>query len=754
MAVDGSALGCHLVDDLQFETDRARFLGREGTPADPAAMSSGVALSGTTGPVLDPIFSLRRRFRLGPGGSAVIGFTLALAESRDVALALADKYHEASAVARAFELAWAHSQVEHEHRNWSPEDAHLYQRLGSHLLFAGPALRATAAVIAANHLAQPALWRFGVSGDRPIILARIAEAAELSLVRQLLVAHTFLRLKGLEAELILLDEERAGDSEGVSEQLTQLVRETGGDDLANKPGGVFVLRRELLTEDEAILLEAAARVVLDGARGSLSTQLDRIEWVRSQPEPLAPTQPSGQWNDEPVCLPPGLQFDNGLGGFSADGHEYCVLIRASIPYSGLSAQNGQPGRSTNPKPILPPAPWINVVANPTVGFLISEGGAGYTWAGNSQTNRLTGWSNDPVIDPPSEVIYLRDEQTGEIWCPTPLPIPAEAPVLVRHGQGYTIFASNAHGLEHELTLSVPAEDPVKLVLLRIRNATTHPRRLSATFYVEWVLGMSRDASAMHVVTELDPDTGALLARNAFRTDFGGRMAFIDVNRRPRTITADRNEFLGRHGSLAAPAALGRTELSGRVGAGIDPCAAVQAKFELAPGETTEIVFQIGEAESVDAVRALVRRYWDAGSTAKAVQESKSGWDDVLGAVEVSTPDPALDLLLNRWLLYQVRSCRLWARSAFYQSGGAYGFRDQLQDVMALLHAAPAEARARFCARPHANSWKETFSTGGTRLSDVGFAPASRTIFSGFPMLRACTWRQPEIHQSLRSRYLT
>ena len=565
MAVDRAALGCQLVGDLQFETDRARFLGRGRTPADPAAVGLGVALSGTTGPVLDPVFSLRRGFRIGPGGSAVIGFTLALAESRDAALALADKYHEASAVARAFELAWAHTQVEHEHRNWSPEDAHLYQRLGSHLLFAGPALRASAAIIAANHLAQPALWRFGVSGDRPIILARIAEEAELSLVRQLLVAHGFLRLKGLEADLVLLDEERDSDSEGVSEQLAQVVREAGFDELANRPGGVFVLRKEELSEDEAILLEATARVVLDGARGSLSTQLDRIEWVRSQPELLVPEQPPGHWNDEPVRLPEGLQFDNGLGGFSADGREYCLLIRSLDPYSGLSSQNGQAGRASNPRPILPPAPWINVVANPTVGFLISESGAGYTWAGNSQTNRLTGWSNDPVIDPPSEVVYLRDEQTGETWCPTPLPIPSEAPVLVRHGQGYTVFTSNSHGLEHELTLSVPVNDPIKLVVLRIRNATAQPRRLSATFYVEWVLGTTRDASAMHVVTELDPDTGALLARNAFRADFGARVAFVDLNRRPRTITADRNEFLGRHGSLAAPAVMGRSELSGRRG---------------------------------------------------------------------------------------------------------------------------------------------------------------------------------------------
>jgi cyclic beta-1,2-glucan synthetase len=392
-------------------------------------------------------------------------------------------------------------------------------------------------------------------------------------------------------------------------------------------------------------------------------------------------------------LPADLQFDNGLGGFSADGCEYCLLIGAGDPPAGSGSQNGQPGQATVPKPLLPPAPWINAIANPTLGFLVSESGSGYTWAGNSQTNRLTGWSNDPVIDPPSEAVFVRDELTGEIWSPTPFPIASQAPALVRHGQGYTVFERNTHGIEHELTLSVPRHDSVKLIQLRIRNTTTQARQLSATFYADWVLGTTRDASAMHVVTELDPDTGALLARNAFRADYGAHLAFVDVNRRPRTISGDRNEFLGRHGSLAAPAALGRSELSGRVGAGIDPCAAIQTKFGLSPGESVEIIFQIGEAESIEAVRELVRRYWDPATTNKAFQEMKSDWDRVLSAVSVRTPDPAFDLLLNRWLLYQVRSCRLWGRSAFYQSGGAYGFRDQLQDVMSLLHAAPEEARA-------------------------------------------------------------
>ncbi|MCA1686549.1 MAG: glycosyl transferase family 36, partial [Planctomycetia bacterium] len=351
------------------------------------------------------------------------------------------------------------------------------------------------------------------------------------------------------------------------------------------------------------------------------------------------------------------------------------------------------GPEAGPHPGLPPAPWVNVVANPGFGFVVSEAGSGFTWARNSQANRLTPWGNDPTSDPPGEVVYLRDEETGQVWNPTPLPIPSAEPTLVRHGQGYTVFERNAQGLSHELVLFVPPDDPVKLIRLRVNNSGDRPRRLSATFYAEWVLGATRDAAAMHVVSEVDPETGALLARNAFRPEFASRVAFADVDARPRTLTADRAEWLGRHGSVASPAAMARVELSGRAGAVLDPCAAIQVKFDLKPGETRDVIFLLGEADGPEAARDLLRRYREPGRVARALEEAKGRWDAVLGAVRVRTPDAAMDLLLNRWLLYQVLSCRVWARSALYQSGGAYGFRDQLQDVTALVFGAPDLARA-------------------------------------------------------------
>ncbi|MBX6313467.1 MAG: glycosyl transferase family 36, partial [Isosphaeraceae bacterium] len=685
-AVEGSAMG-----DLEYETDRARFLGRGRTPASPAALDPGATLTGTTGPVLDPIVSLRQRLHLEPGGWAVLSFTTAVADSREEALSLADHFREPHAVVRAFDLAWAHSLAEIRHRGWSSEDLHLYQRLAAPLIYAGTALRAPAAVLAANHQGQSGLWRYGISGDRPILLARLSNPDQLGLASQLLVAHTYLRLKGLEFDLVFLSEQPTGYREELYTQLLEIVRASDAHDLADKPGGVFVRKAALMPEEDKVLLQAAARVVLVGDRGSLATQLDRLERPARLPGPLVAAREPSAERDGELTLPTDLSFFNGLGGFTSDGREYFLLVQGPARWGVLG--NGKLTREAASRPVLPPAPWINVVANSCFGFLVSESGSGYTWAGNSQANRLTPWNNDPVADPPGEVVYLRDEETGAFWTPTPLPRPDGAPTLVRHGQGYSSFERHTQGLHQELTLTVPPDDPIKLIRLIIRNTSDRPRHLSATFYAELVLGTTRDAAPMHVVTEIDPETGALLARNAFRTDFAGRVTFVDVDRRPRTLTADRIEFLGRHGSVDAPAALGRVELSGRVGAALAPCAAIQAKFDLAPGESTEITFLLGEAEGLDDAHRLWRRYREPGRAAAALEEAKGSWERLLTTVQVRTPDPALDLLLNRWLLYQVQSCRVWGRSAFYQSGGAFGFRDQLQDIMALVYAAPDEARA-------------------------------------------------------------
>jgi cyclic beta-1,2-glucan synthetase len=683
-AVDGPVLG-----DLQYETDRARFLGRGRTPANPAVLEPGAVLSGTTGAVLDPVFSLRRRVRLAPGTSLSLAFTTAAAESREEALALADQYHDVHGVNRAFELAWAHTQVELRHLSLSAEEAHLYQRLAGHVFYAGPALRAAGAV-AANTQGQPGLWRHGISGDRPIVLARIAEAEELGLARQLLLAHTYWRLKGLEVDLVLLNEHPASYLEELHQQLQNLIRASDAHALADKPGGVFLRQAAHLSEDDKVLLQAAARAVLAGNRGSLAAQVDRLEAAPELPPALVPTEQPGR---APRELPSGnhkkeeLLFDNGLGGFTPDGREYVIRLAAREEKPAAGRRGRRPGR-----PELPPAPWVNVVANPNFGFFVSESGGGYTWAGNSQANRLTPWTNDPVSDPPGEVVYLRDEATGEYWTPTPFPLGRNT--VVRHGQGYTRFVQESQGLAQELLVFVPPDDPVKLIRLKVRNVGPRPRRLSAAFFAEWVLGSWREQAASQVVSSLDPESGALLARNAWANDFANRVAFADVSARPRTLTADRTEFLGRNGSVAAPAALGRVELSGRTGPLLDPCAALMARLDLAPGEEKEVVFLLGQAGTVDEARQLLRRYREPGRVQAALDEARAGWDRLLGAVQVRTPDPALDLLLNRWLLYQVLSCRVWGRSAFYQSGGAYGFRDQLQDVMALVYGAPQEARAQ------------------------------------------------------------
>jgi cyclic beta-1,2-glucan synthetase len=690
------------ISEVEYETDRARFLGRGRTPAAPAAMEPGARLSNTTGPVLDPIFSIRRRFRLEPGGVLSMLFCTGVAKSREEALALADQYRDAQAVSRVFDLAWAHTQVELRHLQITTADVHLFQRLASHLLYAGPALRARSDILVANKQGQPGLWRYGISGENPILLVRVGSTEELPLVRHVLLAHSYWHMKGLAVDLVLLSEQPASYVEELFQQIQEAVRSSHSHGLADKPGGVFVRKTSQMPEEDQVLLQAAARVVLVGRRGSLSIQLaellDRAVAAGPLPERFAPRRRPQRGGNEPaLSLPADLLFSNGHGGFTPDAREYCLLPYrkpASTPHSHRGGRRHEPRCPSYELYCFPPAPWINVIANPLCGFLVSESGLGYTWTNNSQQFRLTPWSNDPVADPPAEVVYLRDEETGEVWTPTPRPLGQGAPTLVRHGQGHTRFERRSHGLMQELRVFVAADDPVKMLSLRVWNPSNRLRRLSATYYAEWVLGTVRDQAPLNVRTRLDDQSGAILADNPFAADFAEQVAFVDVNLRPRTMTADRTEFLGRNSSVQSPAALGRVGLSGRVGRGLDPCAAVQTVIEVPPGEEREVVFFLGAAGDVGTVRELLQRYKQPGRVRAAWEEVQQRWERVLSAVQVRTPDPAVDVLLNRWLVYQVLSCRLWGRSAFYQSGGAYGFRDQLQDVMALVYGAPEEMRAQ------------------------------------------------------------
>ena len=426
----------------------------------------------------------------------------------------------------------------------------------------------------------------------------------------------------------------------------------------------------MLSAEVRNLLQTVARVVIVSRRGSLAEQVKRLQEIAPAAEPprLAPRSVA----PAEFVAPPPLEFFNGVGGFDRDGREYVTILDGD--------------QET-------PAPWVNVIANPSFGFQVSADGSGYTWSVNSRENQLTPRSNDPVSDSPGECIYVRDEDNGEVWTATALPIRNDASrYIARHGQGYSRFEHTSHGIALDLLQFVPLDEPVKISRLKIKNVSGRRRRLSITAYVEWALGPSRAACAPYVVTEIDPKTGVMLARNPWRMEFGSRVAFADLAGRQRSWSGDRTEFIGRNGSFALPAALARRDpLSNRVGAGLDPCGVLQTGVEIAANAEVEITFLLGEAAS--GAEALSLAEWCRAADLDEVFGNVTRyWDKTLGAVQVRTPDRALDILLNSWLLYQTIVCRLWARSGFYQASGAYGFRDQLQDGMALCVSQPGQTR--------------------------------------------------------------
>jgi cyclic beta-1,2-glucan synthetase len=661
------------VGQLEHETDRARFLGRGGSVRSPLSVLDGRPLSGTVGCVLDPIFSLRRRVRLPPGASVRVAFWTQVAPTREQVLDLVDKHHDPAAYERAVTLAWTQAQVQLHHLGVGPDEAQLFQRLANRVLYSDPTLRPSFEVLSRGHGGPSLLWGHGISGDLPIVLVRIDDAEDLEIVRQLLRAHEYWRMKQLAVDLVILNERHASYTQDLQASLEALVRASASPThvRGGTHGGIFVLRSDLIPAEARTVLRSAARAVLLSRRGSLAEQVKRPEEYAPEREPFFRRAPPHGKRAEAPARPP-LEFFNGLGGFDAGGREYVTVL-------------GE-GQWT-------PAPWINVIANPGFGFQVSAEGGGYTWAVNSRENQLTPWSNDPVGDRPGEVFYVRDEDSGALWGPTALPIRDETGHYVaRHGQGYSRFEHTAHGITLELLQFVAPSDPIKISRLSLINRTGRARRLSVTAYFEWVLAAARDASAPFIVTEIDPETGAMLARNPWSTAFGDRVAFADLAGQQVAWTGDRTEFLGRNGTLDRPAALtGDAPLSSRVGGGLDPCGVLQARPELRAGERAEIVCFLGQAASSGEARSLIARYRSADLD-QVFHTVQKRWSDVLDPVQVKTPDRSLDLLLNRWLLYQTLACRFWARSAFYQAGGAYGFRDQLQDGMALAVTQPALTR--------------------------------------------------------------
>ncbi len=648
-----------------FETDRGKFTGRGRTLNSPAALLDGAALSNSAGSVLDPIVSVRRTVKITPDQTARIEIVTGVAESREAALALVAKYYSPPMTDRLFDLAWTHSQVTLRHLDATEADAQLYGRLASALVYANPARRAPVSVLRSNRRGQSGLWGHGISGDLPILLLRISDGEKLELVRRLVQAHAYWRMKGLAVELVILNEDASVYRQALYDQIVGLIASGIEAPVLDSPGGIFVRRAESIPPEDRILLQSIARIVFSDELGSFEQQVQQ----RLAAEPLMPELKPRRspWKDaDAPVVAREIIFPNGIGGFTPDGREYIMTIDSN---------------ST-------PAPWSNVLANPNFGTVVTESGGGYSWFENSHEYRLTPWSNDPVCDPPGEALYIRDDDTGEFWSPTPLPARGAAPYVVRHGFGYTVFEHTEKGISSELWIYVAMDMPVKFIALKLRNVSDRPRRLSVMSYWEWVLGETRTKTAPHIQTEIDPRSGALLARNYLNIDFPQYVAFADINEPSRTVTGDRRDFLGRNGTLKNPAALRRVRLSGKTGAGFDPCGAFHVAFELAERQERDVTFTLGGGRNLLEAQQLIQRCRQADTARQALEGVWNYWNRTLGTIYVETPELAVNVMANGWLLYQTISARFWGRTGFYQSGGAYGFRDQLQDGMALVHAEP------------------------------------------------------------------
>ncbi len=700
-AVADKALG-PVFEELQFETDRMKFVGRGRTLDHPAAMDPDTRLSGTDGAVLDPIVSLRRIVVLMPKENVTVTFSLGTAETREDAERIAERYDHPNASQRAFELASVYGLVELKHLGLPGERALYFQRLASYLLYGGSDLRAGEDILLRNRRPQSGLWAHGISGDLPMLVFRIAKAEDLTHFRLLLKAHEYWRLKGLETDLVILNDHPPSYASELQNAILQAIQTSPQRGLLNQRGGLFVRRTDQLAEEDLTLILTVARVVIEGSLPLLKDDEPEVDAALvTGPRAEGDGQPARVYHpaldqaltpraeeaareasekDDVETRGSDLQFFNGYGGFTPDGTEYVIR------------QHSSAGRGLDRTPL----PWINVVANESAGFTASESGEGYTWSINSQQNKLTPWSNDPVIDPAGEALYLRDEDEGLFWSPTPRPVPDGAPYETRHGWGYTTYHHRSHGIEQEVCLFVPREDPVKIARLRLTNTGDAPRRLSVFRYHEWVLGDRRPPNVPYVTTHHDDETGALLARNYYNGTFARRVAFAAAHGgRLEGFTADRTSFLGRGGSTVHPAALATdAPLGGETGAGLDPCAAFQLSVEVPPGETAELIFLIGQAEHSHAAREVVKRYDTPGKVQAAFDEVTAFWRELLSATHVETPAPEIDVLANGWLLYQNLACRFWGRSAFYQSGGAFGYRDQLQDSTALVYTRPDLTRAQ------------------------------------------------------------
>jgi len=687
--------------DIQYETDRLEMIGRGNSARNPIVMEQNKPLSNSSGPVLDPVMSIRVKVKIEPETTVQIAFLNAVGENNEMLLKEIDQYASPDAIEEAFKLAFVRSKVESGYLNMNAAEMELYQEMISDILYMSPTKRMYQEMILKNKKGQSSLWSYGISGDLPVVFVILNKTDQLEILYEVLKAHDYWRLKELRVDLVILSEEEQEYAQPLYHLISDSILASQKHEIVNKTGDVFILDKNIVPVEDITLLYAVARIILKGDGGTMSSQMERPQSqllpgkIEFTMEPLEYPLPDTEERE--------LLFNDGLGGFNLDGNEYIIQL--------------DKGENT-------PLPWTNVIANPDFGFIVTESGSGYTWYKNSRENKLTPWSNDEVSDTSGEVIYIGDQDTGELWTATASPIREDEPYTISHGFGYSEFEHASHGIKQRLTQYVPVNEAVKISILNLKNDSEQMRNLTLTYYIKPVLGVSDQVTAMHIKTSLN-ESGVLCIENPYNEEFPGKICFMDISISERSVTGNRKEFFGA-GNMSSPESLENEALSGTMGIGLDPCGAIQVKVTLKPNEKKDIIFLLGMASQIEEVNEITKKFTIAENARESLNEVKAFWKNKLAIVKVDTPTISMNLMLDGWLEYQVISCRLWARSGFYQAGGAFGFRDQLQDCLSVAHLWPEISRSQillhakhqFIQGDVQHWWHEPLGKGTrTRFSD-------------------------------------
>ncbi len=650
---------------LQYETMRSSFIGRGNDIKNAVALTN--PLTNSSGIVLDPIFSLRKVMRIPAGKSVHVTFVTGVADDKNQCIELNRKYRDVNTIDRTFQLSFTRSQVEMSYLGIKGKDLRLYQEMMSPIIYQSPVKEKYRDILNKNTKSQSGLWSYGISGDIPIVLLIIKSTEDIDMFTRLLKGHEYWTTKGLKVDLVVLNEDESSYHQPLQQMLNDVIATSHGKHILDVPGGVFLRNGKQMPQEDRNLLYTVAKLVILGHGGPLSKQIQVMEEdFAGNKKEFKESKLSYLSVDEPL----NLEYYNGFGGFSPDGLEYIIRLKGN--------------KQT-------PAPWINVISNRNFGFQISENGAGFTWAENSRENKLTPWSNDPVSDPPEEIIYIRDNETGRAFTPTPLPIREKESYTIRHGMGYSTFHHDSNGIAQDLTVYVPKDDSVKINLLKLKNNSKETRKITLFYYLRPVMGVNEQMTKNYLISSFDEGIDGLLVKNPYSNDFPNRKLFVVSSERVISYTGNRREFVGNK-DMSNPKALELEGFSNIVGAGFDPCVAIQTNIELKPMAEKEITFVMGHTLEDDDYKQMAGKYKSLANCKTELQHVKRFWKELLCKIQVQTPDKSMDYMLNSWLLYQTISCRVWARSAFYQSGGAYGYRDQLQDTMNVVYNLPEATR--------------------------------------------------------------